>query len=130
MHIYSVCIDGLFAYSAYSQSNDWRFIDCLHILTDNSRSLQVLSASLIVSRVHTGRIVRHAQVLDVLGVAQALCRAPDLAACLVARLVEVAAARVVLQVDARRALVGAVLVAVAFVAFLVRSDAPPRGPAN
>ena len=104
MYIYSVCIDGLFAYSAYSQSNDWRFIDCLHILTDNSRSLQVLSASLL----------RHAQVLDVFAVAQALCRAPDLAACLVARLVEVAAARVVLQVDARRALVGAVLVAVAY----------------
>jgi hypothetical protein len=25
-----MCIGGLFAYSAYSQSNDWLFIDCLH----------------------------------------------------------------------------------------------------
>eukprot|EP01043_Picozoa_sp_COSAG02_P033388 COSAG02_NODE_2275_length_9246_cov_50.124194_7_plen_63_part_00 len=41
-YVYCRCIiiygvEGLFAYSAYSQSNDWLFIDCLHIFMGNSR---------------------------------------------------------------------------------------------
>ena len=49
--VYIYGIAGQFAYSAYSQSFAWRFIDCLNIFTSNSRSLQVRSATLLVRRV-------------------------------------------------------------------------------